>query len=72
MAAGLALLGVFALAERRAHGTPLIAPSLLRNRAYTSGLVVGLAFFAGFAGLVHGAVAVPPARAALLAASTRA
>jgi EmrB/QacA subfamily drug resistance transporter len=52
MAAGIALLGVFAVAERRSHGTPMIAPSLLRNRAYTSGLLVGLAFFAGFAGLV--------------------
>jgi hypothetical protein len=50
MAAGLALLGVFAFAERRTHGTPMIEPSLLRNRAYTSGLVVGIAFFAGFAG----------------------
>ena len=30
----------------------MIKPSLLRNRAFTSGLVVGLAFFAGFAGLV--------------------
>jgi EmrB/QacA subfamily drug resistance transporter len=52
MAAGIALLGVFAGAERRSHGSPMIAPSLLRNRAYTSGLLVGLAFFAGFAGLV--------------------
>jgi EmrB/QacA subfamily drug resistance transporter len=52
MAAGLALLGVFAVTERRSHGSPMIAPSLLRNRAYTSGLLVGLAFFAGFAGLV--------------------
>ncbi len=43
MAAGLALIGVFAVAERRSHGTPMIAPSLLRNRAYTSGLLVGLA-----------------------------
>jgi EmrB/QacA subfamily drug resistance transporter len=52
MAAGLVLVGVFAVTERRSHGTPMIAPSLLRNRAYTSGLLVGLAFFAGFAGLV--------------------
>jgi hypothetical protein len=52
LAAGVALLGVFALAERRAHGTPMIDPGLLRNRAFTSGLLVGLAFFAGFAGLV--------------------
>ena len=52
MAAGVVLLGIFALVERRGHGTPMIEPSLLRNRAYTSGLVVGLAFFAGFAGLI--------------------
>src|ERR687890_2738788 len=51
IAAGVALLGVFALAERRTHGTPMIEPTLLRNRAYTSGLLVGIAFFAGFAGL---------------------
>ena len=52
MAGGIALLGVFAGTERRSHGSPMIAPSLLRNRAYTSGLLVGLTFFAGFAGLV--------------------
>jgi EmrB/QacA subfamily drug resistance transporter len=52
MAAGLALLGVFAVAERRTHGTPMIEPSLLRNRAYTSGLLMGIVFFAGFAGLL--------------------
>jgi MFS family permease len=52
LAAGVALLGVFALAERRAHGTPMIEPGLLRNRAYTSGLAVGVVFFAGFAGLI--------------------
>jgi hypothetical protein len=52
MSAGIALLGVFALVERRGHGTPLIEPSLLRNRAFTSGLAVGIAFFAGFAGLL--------------------
>jgi EmrB/QacA subfamily drug resistance transporter len=51
LAAGIALLGVFAIAERRAHGTPMIEPGLLRNRAYTSGLIVGVVFFAGFAGL---------------------
>lgn len=51
LAAGVALLGVFALAERRTHGTPMIEPGLLRNRAYTSGLIVGVVFFAGFAGL---------------------
>jgi EmrB/QacA subfamily drug resistance transporter len=52
LAGGLALLGVFARAERRTHRTPMIEPTLLRNRAYTSGLVVGIAFFAGFAGLL--------------------
>lgn len=52
MAGGIALLGVFAMVERRAPESALIAPSLLRNRAYTSGLVVGIAFFAAFAGLM--------------------
>jgi hypothetical protein len=52
LAAGVALLGVFALAERRTYGTPMIEPSLLRNRAYMFGLVVAVAFFAGFAGLL--------------------
>jgi MFS family permease len=49
---GLLLLGLFALVERRGDGTPLIEPSLLRNRAFTSGLAVGIAFFSGFAGLL--------------------
>jgi EmrB/QacA subfamily drug resistance transporter len=52
MAAGLVLLVVFAAVERRSGESALIAPSLLRNRAYTSGLVVGIAFFAAFAGLL--------------------
>ncbi len=52
MAAGIALLAVFAGVERRSGDHALIAPSLLRNRAYTSGLVVGIAFFAAFAGLL--------------------
>ena len=52
MAAGVALLGVFAAVERREPDSALIAPSLLRNRAYTSGLLVGVVFFAGFAGLL--------------------
>jgi EmrB/QacA subfamily drug resistance transporter len=52
MAAGLALLVVFAAAERRSGESALIAPTLLRNRAFTSGLVVGIAFFAAFAGLL--------------------
>jgi EmrB/QacA subfamily drug resistance transporter len=52
LAAGVALIGAFAVVERRGHGAPLIAPSLLRNRAFTSGLVVGLTLFSGFAGLL--------------------
>ena len=52
MAAGFALLAVFAAVERRSGEHALIAPSLLRNRAFTSGLVVGIVFFSGFAGLL--------------------
>lgn len=52
MVAGVALLGGFAVVERRGHGTPLIEPSLLRNRAFRTGLLVGIAFFAGFGGLL--------------------
>jgi EmrB/QacA subfamily drug resistance transporter len=52
LAAGIVLLAVFATVERRSGEHALIAPSLLRNRAFTSGLVVGIVFFAGFAGLL--------------------
>jgi EmrB/QacA subfamily drug resistance transporter len=52
MAGGIALLAVFAAVERRSGEDALIAPSLLRNHAYTSGLIVGIAFFAAFAGLM--------------------
>lgn len=52
IAAGFVLLGAFMAVERRGHGTPLIESSLLANRAFTSGLAVGIAFFAGFAGLL--------------------
>jgi len=52
MATGLVLLGLFAFVERRAHDGALITPSLLRNRAYTTGLLVGIVFFAAFAGLM--------------------
>ncbi|ACZ88554.1 MFS transporter [Streptosporangium roseum] len=33
--------------------SPLIEPSLLRNRGFTSGLVLGVAFFAAVAGLLY-------------------
>jgi EmrB/QacA subfamily drug resistance transporter len=51
LALGIVLLGVFGLAERRAHGTPLIEPSLLQNRAFTNGLALGVVFFTAFGGL---------------------
>ncbi len=52
LAAGAALLGAFVLWERRRHGDPLIEPGLLANRTYTSGILVALAFFGAFGGLV--------------------
>ncbi len=52
LAAGAALLGVFWLWERRRRGDPLIEPALLANRTYTSGILVALAFFGAFGGLV--------------------
>jgi EmrB/QacA subfamily drug resistance transporter len=50
-ALGLAGFGLFALYERRHAERALIAPSLLRNGTYTSGLVVILCFFAAMIGL---------------------
>jgi predicted MFS family arabinose efflux permease len=52
LGAGALLLGVFVLFERRRHGDPLIEPGLLTNRTYTSGILVALAFFGAFGGLV--------------------
>jgi EmrB/QacA subfamily drug resistance transporter len=52
LAVGTALLGVFALWERRRPGDPLIEPGLLANRTYTSGILVALAFFGAFGGLL--------------------
>jgi EmrB/QacA subfamily drug resistance transporter len=52
LAVGAALLGAFALWERRRPGDPLIEPGLLANRGYTSGILVALAFFGAFGGLV--------------------
>ena len=50
-AAGVAGLGAFAYYERRHAERALIAPSLLRNGAYTSGLLVAVCFFAAMIGL---------------------
>src|SRR5580658_7042492 len=52
LAAGAVLLGAFVLWERRRHGDPLIEPGLLANRTYTSGILVALAFFGAFGGLL--------------------
>jgi EmrB/QacA subfamily drug resistance transporter len=52
LAVGAVLLGVFVLWERRLHGDPLVEPGLLVNRTYTSGILVALAFFGAFGGLL--------------------
>lgn len=52
LALGVVLLGLFAKVERSGRGTPLIEPSLLRNRAFRGGLLFGIVFFAGFTGMM--------------------
>jgi EmrB/QacA subfamily drug resistance transporter len=52
LAVGAALLGAFVLWERRRRRDPLIEPGLLANRIYTSGILVALAFFGAFGGLL--------------------
>jgi MFS family permease len=52
LGAGALLLGAFALWERHRQGDPLIDPRLLANRTYTSGILVALAFFGAFGGLL--------------------
>jgi EmrB/QacA subfamily drug resistance transporter len=52
LAAGALLLGAFGLWERHRHNDPLIEPALLANRSYTSGILVALAFFGAFGGLL--------------------
>lgn len=54
MAASLAVWGVFTWYEtrkQRAGGDPLIVPSLFRKRGFSGGLIVGLVFFSGMAGI---------------------
>ena len=51
VAVGAVLLGAFALWERRRRD-PLIDPGLLANHTYTSGILVALAFFGAFGGLL--------------------
>jgi len=51
IASAVALVGGFVLYERRSP-SPLIEPTLLRNRAYTSGLLVIAAFFGALIGFM--------------------
>ncbi|TMR06461.1 MFS transporter [Actinomadura soli] len=54
MGASLAVWAAFAWYEsrkQRSGGDPLIVPSLFRKRGFTGGLIVGLVFFSGMAGL---------------------
>ncbi|GAA2022052.1 hypothetical protein GCM10009839_19120 [Catenulispora yoronensis] len=52
IAAGVLFFAAFAYRQRTATH-PLIKPSLLRNRGFTSGLIVGLVAFAAMAGLLY-------------------
>jgi EmrB/QacA subfamily drug resistance transporter len=52
LAAGAALLAAFWVRQRTA-ADPLILPSLLANRGFTAGLLLGLAFFAAVNGLAY-------------------
>jgi len=52
LAAGVTAFGGFCVRQRRA-ANPLILPSLLTNRGFTSGLLLGLAFFAAVNGLAY-------------------
>ncbi|WP_326842632.1 MFS transporter [Streptomyces sp. NBC_01558] len=49
---GLALFAAFCHRQRTAP-SPLIRPSLLHNRGFTSGLVLGIVFFAAVSGLLY-------------------
>lgn len=52
IAGGLAFFALFCRRQRTA-ANPLIQPSLLRNRGFTSGLILGIAFFAAISGLLY-------------------
>jgi EmrB/QacA subfamily drug resistance transporter len=52
MAAGLACLAAFGWRQRTA-ADPLIKPSLLRNRGFTAGLILGVVFFAAVSGMIY-------------------
>jgi MFS family permease len=54
LAAGVACFAAFCQRQRTA-AAPLIKPSLLHNRGFTSGLILGVVFFATVGGLVYAA-----------------
>ena len=39
--------------RQRTAAAPLIKPSLLRNRGFTAGLIVGVVFFAAVGGMIY-------------------
>lgn len=52
LAGGVVLLGIFVAVEQRlaaSGGQPILDPHLLRNRAFSGGLLASLAFFGGIA-----------------------
>ena len=52
LAGGVALLAAFGV-RQRLEADPLILPSLLANRGFTAGMLLGLAFFAAVNGLAY-------------------
>jgi EmrB/QacA subfamily drug resistance transporter len=52
LGAGVLLLGAFVVWEHHRRVDPLIEPGLLANRTYTSGILVALAFFGAFGGVL--------------------
>ena len=52
LAAGGVLLTAFLLWERRTRADPLVEPGLLVNRTYIGGILVALAYFGAFSGLL--------------------
>jgi MFS family permease len=52
LVAGVVFFALFARRQRHA-ASPLLKPSLLANRGFTSGLIVGLLFFAVTSGLIY-------------------
>lgn len=52
LAVGIVFAGLFARRQTTASN-PLIKPSLLKNRGFTSGLLLGIVFFAAVAGLLY-------------------